>query len=233
MGLLELLGSTLGDDAQSSGTPLLQGILDLLDEPQSGGIAGLAQLFQKQGMGELAASWIGTGANRSISPDELERALGSERVDALGRRAGLSHAATSSALASLLPEIVNQLTPQGEVPQRSAMLGLGKQLLAGLAIGGVAAAGVAAVRRASAASGPAAAPASGRPAPDFSDVQADASTAPVEESYTVVAGDSLSKIAKRLYGDANEWRRIFEANRDQIKNPDLIHPGQKLRIPRG
>jgi len=54
-----------------------------------------------------------------------------------------------------------------------------------------------------------------------------------EDSYTVVAGDSLSKIAKRQYGDMNLWRRIYEANRDQIKDPDLIHPGQKLRIPRG
>ena len=54
-----------------------------------------------------------------------------------------------------------------------------------------------------------------------------------DDSYTVVAGDSLSKIAKRQYGDMNLWRRIYEANRDQIKDPDLIHPGQKLRIPRG
>ena len=52
-----------------------------------------------------------------------------------------------------------------------------------------------------------------------------------EQSYTVVAGDSLSKIAKRFYGDASKWTRIHEANRDQIKNPDLIHPGQHLKIP--
>jgi nucleoid-associated protein YgaU len=53
-----------------------------------------------------------------------------------------------------------------------------------------------------------------------------------EGSYVVVSGDSLSKIAKREYGDMNQWRRIYEANKDQIDNPDLIHPGQKLRIPR-
>jgi nucleoid-associated protein YgaU len=47
----------------------------------------------------------------------------------------------------------------------------------------------------------------------------------------VVAGDSLSKIAKRVYGDANQRRRIFDANRDRIENPDLIHPGQTLVIP--
>jgi nucleoid-associated protein YgaU len=50
-----------------------------------------------------------------------------------------------------------------------------------------------------------------------------------EEFYTVKAGDSLSKIATQYKGVT--WQKIFEANRDQIKNPDLIRPGQKLRIP--
>ena len=44
-------------------------------------------------------------------------------------------------------------------------------------------------------------------------------------------GDSLSKIAKREYGNANDWKRIFEANKDLIKDPDKIYPGQKLKIP--
>lgn len=51
-------------------------------------------------------------------------------------------------------------------------------------------------------------------------------------TYTVRKGDTLSAIAQRTYGDANEWRRIYEANRDSIDNPDLIHPGQELNIPR-
>jgi nucleoid-associated protein YgaU len=50
-------------------------------------------------------------------------------------------------------------------------------------------------------------------------------------SYVVQGGDSLSKIAKKFYGDANAWHRIFEANKDRIKNPDLIQPGWKLVIP--
>jgi len=49
--------------------------------------------------------------------------------------------------------------------------------------------------------------------------------------YTVQKGDSLSKIAKHEYGDANKWRKIFEANKDIIKDPDLIYPGQELKIP--
>lgn len=76
--------------------------------------------------------------------------------------------------------------------------------------------------------------------PDFSNVQSgSSSTAPGREtreasasrSYVVVAGDSLSKIAQRVYGDAQEWRKIYDANRDTIQNPDLIHPGQTLRLP--
>jgi len=60
-------------------------------------------------------------------------------------------------------------------------------------------------------------------------------TAPVEEEveyYTVQPGDSLSKIAKEYYGNAMKYPEIFEANREVIKDPDLIYPGQKLRIPK-
>jgi nucleoid-associated protein YgaU len=82
-----------------------------------------------------------------------------------------------------------------------------------------------------------------KPKPSFSNVQSGSSTtapkpappaapaAPAAQTYTVVAGDSLSKIAKKFYGDANQWKRIFEANRDRIKNPDLIQPGWRLEIP--
>jgi nucleoid-associated protein YgaU len=87
-----------------------------------------------------------------------------------------------------------------------------------------------------------------KPKADFSNVQSGSSTTAAEpasslppltptgttgqsQTYVVVAGDSLSKIAKHFYGDANKWHRIHQANSDQIKNPDLIHPGQKLTIP--
>jgi nucleoid-associated protein YgaU len=49
--------------------------------------------------------------------------------------------------------------------------------------------------------------------------------------YVVKSGDTLSKIAKEFYGDGNRWREIFDANRDQIENPDLIRPGWELLIP--
>ena len=77
---------------------------------------------------------------------------------------------------------------------------------------------------------------------DFSDVvSGSSSTAPSAEpagaapaqarTYVVVAGDSLSKIAKKFYGNANAWKKIFDANTDRIKNPDVIQPGWTLKIP--
>ena len=69
---------------------------------------------------------------------------------------------------------------------------------------------------------------------DFSDVQSTSWSSGTTErarTYTVVAGDTLSKIAKREYGSAEKWHAIYEANRDKIKNPDLIHPGQVLTLP--
>lgn len=56
-------------------------------------------------------------------------------------------------------------------------------------------------------------------------------SAPEAQYYTVVAGDTLSKIAKQYYGDANRYPAIFEANKPMLSSPDRIYPGQKLRIP--
>lgn len=76
-------------------------------------------------------------------------------------------------------------------------------------------------------------------APDFSNVQGGSSAVqggggvgtPGTRHYTVERGDTLSHIAKRFYGKAGRWRPIFEANRDQLDDPDLIRPGQVLAIP--
>jgi uncharacterized protein YidB (DUF937 family) len=221
MGLFdEILGSVVGakeEERKKQSSSLISGLLDLLDEPETGGIQGLAERSQGRGLGELVASWIGTGRNREISPRQVEDLLGARRVEQLGQSAGLTGPLAAGAIAALLPVLIDKLTPDGAVPAGNEVQQRGRAILCEQAAAGTAAP---------------------RPRADFSDVQAGASTrsaapaAAAEEIYVVVSGDSLSKIAKRLYGDAKQWRRIFEANRDQIENPDLIHPGQKLRIPR-
>jgi nucleoid-associated protein YgaU len=60
---------------------------------------------------------------------------------------------------------------------------------------------------------------------------AEAPAEPAEQTYTVEPGDSLWAIAEKFYGSGNDWSRILEANRDQISDPDMIQPGQTLRIP--
>ena len=71
--------------------------------------------------------------------------------------------------------------------------------------------------------------------PDFSNVVSNADSEPARgsgsDTYTVRSGDTLSAIAERHYGKAGRWHEIFEANRDQIDDPDLIRPGQVLRLP--
>ncbi|MGH7287195.1 MAG: LysM peptidoglycan-binding domain-containing protein [Myxococcota bacterium] len=205
------VGGSAGDsDQQSAG--LVEGLLELVQ--QSGGVEGLSKTLEARGLGAETASWIGTGANRPVSADQLLGALGRDRVGALARRAGLGESLGAGAIAAILPALIDKLTPDGRPPGANELRERSGSILGDLV------------------GGRAAAPA--RPKADFSNVQAGSSQAqvPQEEVYTVVAGDSLSKIAKRSYGDANQWRRIFEANRDQIKNPDLIQPGWKLRIPK-
>ena len=66
--------------------------------------------------------------------------------------------------------------------------------------------------------------------PDFSNVEGGSSST-AAKIYEVVSGDSLSKIAKREYGNASDWNRIYDANRDILSDPNKIYPGQKLKIP--
>jgi nucleoid-associated protein YgaU len=68
-------------------------------------------------------------------------------------------------------------------------------------------------------------------APSVQAAGASASPGQSRQTYTVQPGDTLSKIAKQFLGDASQYNRIFEANRDQLKDPDKIRPGQKLVIP--
>ena len=77
-----------------------------------------------------------------------------------------------------------------------------------------------------------------RPQADFGNVQGSVRSteeitggAPSEQMYTVIKGDTLSHIAQHFYGKAGRWRRIFDANRDQLDDPDRIQPGQVLRVP--
>ena len=108
-----LLGQLLGG-ANGQQSPLLQIGLSLIQ--QQGGLTGLIEKLKASGLDEQVASWVGTGPNMPVSGDQLTQALGSQAVGQIASQLGMQPSAASGALAALLPQIVNQMTPQGNVP---------------------------------------------------------------------------------------------------------------------
>jgi uncharacterized protein YidB (DUF937 family) len=96
------LGSLLGGAA--GGGALTSGLNDLLKQ------------FQQSGQGDVASSWVGNGSNKSISPNDLSRALGADQISTLMAHTGLSRDDLLQGLSQHLPDVVNHLTPQGRVP---------------------------------------------------------------------------------------------------------------------
>jgi uncharacterized protein YidB (DUF937 family) len=93
-------------------------------QPQGGflgGLVGLVEQFQQNGHGNVMKSWIGSGQNQSITPDQLHQALGPEAVNNLSRMTGVSSQDLVKELARALPGIVDKLTPQGRMPDHAEM----------------------------------------------------------------------------------------------------------------
>jgi uncharacterized protein YidB (DUF937 family) len=82
----------------------------------SGGLNDLVKQFEQSGQGGVAKSWVGSGPNRAISPDDLGKALGADQVNALMAHSGMSRDDLLSGLAQHLPGLVDQLSPNGRLP---------------------------------------------------------------------------------------------------------------------
>ncbi len=131
MGLLDTIGGLAGQfgNLQGNANPraaLVQAVLGMLvhgNEPGGlggsgglGGLGGLLQRFQNAGLGDAVASWVGTGANQPVSPDQIKSALGDGPLRTLAEHAGLDEDDTASHLSGLLPQLIDRLTPQGQLP---------------------------------------------------------------------------------------------------------------------
>ena len=142
MGLLDsVLGSVMNNmggnaGAQAGGADgggnIMQMIMGLMQ--QNGGLGGLVQMLGKSGLSEQVASWVGTGANQPVSPDQISSALGNGPLAELASKFGIDPAQLSGGLAQYLPEVVNQMTPEGKLPDNANdtdALGKGLASLAG------------------------------------------------------------------------------------------------------
>ena len=84
----------------------------------TGGLGGLLKQFQQAGFGDTINSWINTGPNKAVAPAQVSHALGPEIIDMLSQRTGLPRDQVASILSQVLPQIVDQLTPDGRLPSQ-------------------------------------------------------------------------------------------------------------------
>jgi uncharacterized protein YidB (DUF937 family) len=126
MGLLDdLKNKALG--TAGGGNPTVGAVLQMVNN-HPGGFPGLLQAFQEKGLGGVASSWVGTGANQAISAEQIQSVLGNEHIKEFAAKAGISPEQASSKIAEFLPQVVDKLTPNGQLPQGNLM-DVGKDLL--------------------------------------------------------------------------------------------------------
>jgi uncharacterized protein YidB (DUF937 family) len=110
----QAVGGMLG--GSSSQNPLMQALTGLLGQNSSvGGLAGLVQNFQKNGLGDIVNSWVSTGKNLPVTPQQIQQGLGGDLLSQLATKAGISTEAAGAQLAGLLPDLVDKLTPTGKI----------------------------------------------------------------------------------------------------------------------
>jgi uncharacterized protein YidB (DUF937 family) len=128
MGFLDDMASKAVASAGGNSNPIVAAVLQMIQN-QPGGVSGLLQQFHEKGLGDLVNSWVGTGQNQQISPDQVQKVLGTEQVQQVAEKAGISPDAASSKLAEFLPMIMDKLTPNGQVPEQGSLLESGMNLL--------------------------------------------------------------------------------------------------------
>jgi len=128
MGIFDTLaGQVLGQLSNGGNQGMLDAVGAMLTNPQTGGLQGLVEEFQKGGLGHVIASWIGTGENLPVSAEQLQSVLGNERLQSIAASLGLNVQDVAGQLAQLLPQLVDRLTPNGQIPDsRGALDGLFK-----------------------------------------------------------------------------------------------------------
>lgn len=112
-----VLGRLGGGNQPRSGNLLLQLALSMLQ--QNGGLEGILGKFRESGLSHQADSWVSTGQNMSISADQLQNVFGPSTISELASRLGVSEQQAGSEMAQVLPEVIDRLTPEGQLRENS------------------------------------------------------------------------------------------------------------------
>jgi uncharacterized protein YidB (DUF937 family) len=110
----EVGGKIFGGEAPGG---LFEQVLGLINNPQTGGLSGLVDQFNNKGLGGLVSSWIGIGENQPVSGEQIAQTFGNDRIQEIAQKLGISEADASGGLASLLPQMIDKLTPDGKLPE--------------------------------------------------------------------------------------------------------------------
>ena len=105
--------SLIGGNA-SGDSEVLGHVMSLVNNPETGGLQGLVQQFQNNGLGEVVNSWIGNGANQPISGDQIAQVVGQDRLNGIAAKLGIDPNQVSGLLAQHLPGVIDNMTPQGK-----------------------------------------------------------------------------------------------------------------------
>lgn len=129
------LGQVLGQSGGSSGN-LMDGLSGLLGGGEGGaaGLAGLVQKFQESGLSEVVASWVSTGPNLPVTAEQIGQVFDHETIERFAQSVGVDPQQAAGQIASLLPKVVDALTPDGQLPSGAGtdLSGLLQQGLGGL-----------------------------------------------------------------------------------------------------
>ena len=129
MGILDML-SGLGGKGSGKQDALMNAVVGLIGS-QSGGLEGFVQQLAGKGLGDIVNSWVSTGQNLPISIDQLKQGLGGSALSQLAAKTGIAPDQLTSQLTQLLPQIVDRLTPDGQIP-KGDLAAQGMNLLKGL-----------------------------------------------------------------------------------------------------
>ena len=134
MGLFDqIAGAVAGatGNANSGGNELLTAVMHMVNDPKTGGLEGLIKSFHKGGMAEIINSWVSTGHNLPISAEQIKNVLGSDQVKSIASKLGINSEQASAQIAQYLPQIVDKLTPGGNIPAGGDLLAQGLNMLKG------------------------------------------------------------------------------------------------------
>ena len=113
----QVVNETGGNTQHAGAVEAAMGLLQ-----SSGGLSGLVQAFQQKGMGDMVSAWIKTGPNPPISGHQVQQVFGGDQIGQLAAKVGVPPQMASSLLASVLPTLIDKLTPEGQIPQGSGSL---------------------------------------------------------------------------------------------------------------